>query len=417
MFPERARLRKGRCPGRPKGGRLRIVLVARSASSRKADPGEAAREIADGLSGAVAAGGESAAVFFATDEYGPAFERISREISSRAGIGSVVGCTAEVVVSPLAGPVRSPGISALALSGLRGVERFFLPGLRGRSDEHGREIGRLAASGGETGTIVLFADSYNLAPDELLEGIAETAGAVPVIGAGATEKGSTGTTSVVAHGSSASNAVAGLVLRGVSVVPVVSPVLAPIGTWWTITAAEANRIYELDRRPALECVLRALPPTLRENPDEALGLVRIALAEPDATDAPLLRPIVGADPGRAALVVGDEVFGGTRIALAVRDPASAREGLAASLEKLSSVESLCGVLYVHSALGGEAPYGHPDLDVAYLQRELSRAAVAGFGSYVTFAPHRGRNRFHHFSGLLAGLAPRGSISEEHLWGR
>ncbi|MDG2308134.1 MAG: FIST N-terminal domain-containing protein [Candidatus Binatia bacterium] len=391
------------------------MLVARSSASRKADPDAAAREVADGLAGLGGADSSRAAVFFATDDYGPAFERISRLVSTRAGIGSVIGCSAGSVISRDPAP-SARGISALAVGGLTGVERFFIQGLRGRSEQYGREIGRLAAGDDAApATILLLADSYNLAPEELLSGIAETAGDASVIGAGATESGAVGQTAVVGHGTSSTNAVAGLVLRGVSVAPIRSPVFSPIGRWWTITQAEANRVERLDGRPALECVLEALPPSLRENPDEALGFIQVALAESDSvqsTDAPLLRPIVGADAHGDALLIGDEVVPGMRFALAARDPAVARERLDSSVAKLSAMPSLSAVLYFHSALGDSAPYGLPDLDTAYLRRDLAETPIAGFGSYVTFAPHLGRNRFHHFTGLLAGLAPDGSISEE-----
>ncbi len=394
------------------------MLVARSHSSCSKDPSLAAREIADGLRGLGDGSGASAAVFFATEEYGPALERISREIASRAGIDSVVGCSAGSVVAPPGEPRPNRGISALAVSGIPQVDRFYLSGLRGRSEEHGREIGRLVATRPDVpSTVLLLADSYNLAPDELLGGFADTAGDVPVIGAGATESGSVGETSVVAHGASANNAVAGLVLRGVSPVPVRSPVYTPTGPWWTITSATANRVECLDEMPALERVLESLPESLREDPDDSLGRIQVALADADSTEAPLLRPIVGADPDRGALMVGDEVLPGMRLALAAPDPAMARGRLDVALGKLAASPSLACVLYFHSALGGEAPYGLPNLDLAYLRRDLGEMPVAGFGSYVTFAPHRGRNRFHHFSGLLAGLAPAGAISEEDLWGR
>ncbi len=394
------------------------MLVARSYSSRTEDPAAAAREVAAGLAGMGGGTGQSAAVFFATRDYGPSLDRISREIASRAGIDSVVGCSAATVFGPADQPAGDRGISALAVSGIPQVERFFLPGLRGHSEEHGREIGRLVATGpDESATILLFADSYNLAPDELLSGIADTAGPVAVIGAGATEDGFAGETSVVGHGVSRSNAVAGLVLRGVAAMPVRSPVFSATEPWWTITAASANRVERLDELPALERVLESLPASLRENPDESLGRIQVALADAGSTDAPLLRPIVGADPDSGAVLVGDEVVPGMRLALAAPDPVVARRRLDDGLGRLAASGPPACLLYFQCALGGEAPYGHPGLDAAYLRRDLGELPVAGFSSYIAFAPHLGRNRFHHFSGLLAGLAPAGAISEEDLWGR
>lgn len=394
------------------------MLVARSHISCEKDPAVAARDLADGL-GAVADGsGARAAIFFATEDYGPAYERISREIASRADIGCVVGCSAESVLPPPDRPSEGRGISAIALSGLEGVERFFLHGLRGRSVEVGREIGRLVASEPDLpATVWLLTDTYNLAPDELLAGIAEIAGRVPVVGAGATEKGSTGETTVVAHGTSSSNAVCGLVLRGVAIRPIRSPVYTAVGPGWTITRGHTNRIELLDGLGALECLLESLPDAFREDPDAAIGRIHVALSEPEAPEAPLFRPIVGGDVETGALLIGDEVRPGMRLSIAAPDPVRARERLEDQLGRLAETPDLAGVLYAHGGLGEDAPYGIPDIDAAYLRRHLGDTPVAGFGSFVTFSPHRGRNRFHHFSGLLAGLAPAGSMSEEEIWAR
>lgn len=395
------------------------MLAVQSSSSRATDPQVAVRDLARDLRPIGDEGRASAAVFFATDEYGPALESIGRRIAMSTGASSVVGCGAESVLPAADSTGGDRGISVLTMAGLSDVERFFLPGLRGHSVEHGREIGRLVARRHDSkpASVVLFADTYNLAPDELLAGIAETGGDVPVIGAGATESGTTGETSVAAHGVSGSNAVAGLVLRGVSVVPIRTPVYAPVGPWWTVTAAASNRIEALDGVPALLRLLESLPESLREDADETLGMIQVAITEREASGAPLLRPIVGADPDAGSLMVGDEVMVGAQVALAASDPVVARRALERGVEKLTAIPDLAGVLYFHSALGDQAPYGLPGLDAAYLRRDLGATPLAGFASYVTFAPWAGRNRFHHFSGLLAGLAPSGSISEEEIWGR
>lgn len=396
------------------------MLSAASSATREKRVDAAIHEIAARLRSGGRVEPETAAVFFASDEYGPALEKIGRGVGRASGASSVIGCGAESVVGSEGEDSGSaPGIAALTLSGLTGVERFYLPGLRGQSECHGREIGRLVSSRGsdDRATILLFADSYTLAPDELLNGISDTAGPVPVIGAGATESGSTGVTSVAAHGVSGGNAVSGLILRGVSVLPVRAPIYAPVGSWWKVTSSSLNRIERLDGRPALERVLESLPETLRDDPEASLGLVQVAVSEGEEAAPPLLRPIVGADPERGALMIGDEVVTGCRVALATPDPVLARRALETALERLSAVPDLAAVLYFHSSLGGRSPYGLPSLDSAYVRRELGSVPLAGCGSYVTISPHLGRNRFHHFSGLLAGLAPVGAISENEAWGR
>ncbi len=390
------------------------MLQAYSAFSRAADPAVAAREIGERLAAGISAEGLSRiAFFFASARYESMLDQVSQEIESRAGIDAVIGCSAASVVpdqgTPGGGDVDA-GISALALTGDLEVERFFLRGLRGRSQSFGHEIGRRTAQmGSSQKTIVLLADSYNLAPDELLGAIEETAGAVPVLGAGATESGMTGVTKVAARGESAANAVAGLVLGGLSVEAIRSPVPTPIGTWWTVTDAEANRILTLDGRPALEEIITSLPASWQSDPAESLARVHIALVPEGDTADPLLRPIVGVNPDRSALLVGDEVLPGTRLALAAADPVGARRRLEAASEGLGALGGVAAVLYFRSDLASGAGYGLPGVDVAYLRRAVGDTPLAGFSSYVTFAPRAGRNRFHHASGLLAGLAPARAI--------
>ena len=69
-------------------------------------------------------------------------------------------------------------------------------------------------------------------------------------------------------------------------------------------------------------------------------------------------------------------------------------------------DSPAGLLYFHSALQGQALYGLPELDTAYVRRDLGEAELAGFASYVLFAPMLGRSQFHHFSSVLVGLGCR-----------
>jgi small ligand-binding sensory domain FIST len=120
-----------------------------------------------------------------------------------------------------------------------------------------------------------------------------------------------------------------------------------------------------------------------------------------------LRPVLGGDPGRSALLVGDEVRPGMSFRLAVRDPAVGRSRLAESIAALGQdSDSPAGLLYFHSALQGQALYGLPELDTAYVRRDLGEAELAGFASYVLFAPMLGRSQFHHFSSVLVGLGCR-----------
>ncbi|MFM8410476.1 MAG: FIST N-terminal domain-containing protein [Alphaproteobacteria bacterium] len=377
--------------------------------SRLPDGADAARELAMQAGRGLGRERARAAVFFATSDHGPSLGRFEMAIRAATGAAAIVGCSASGVLWPGGEAERGPAVTALAIAGDFEVRRFFLPGLRGRADEVGREIGR-EASMLERGprTILLLADSYALAPDELLAGIEGIARDAVVIGAGASESGQTGETRVVAGGRCASDAVAGLVLGGVRVRTTVSLSCAIVGGWRTVTSCSGNRILALDGEPALPVYLECLPASLREELRDGLRATLAALAPPGdavaASDSWVVRPVIGADPRDDSLLVGDEVLPGTRFAIAVRDAAVAREGLDADLERLrTGGPGLAGALYFAGAERGESLFGHPDVESAYLARGLGETPLAGLFCGAEFAPRGGRNRFHQHAGVLVGL--------------
>lgn len=383
------------------------MVSAVSASSFAPDPASAAEEIRRALAAHQGSGPAAAAIFFATPGHGPSYGRLEHVLRTAIGDGPVVGCSAAGVITRDGERERGPGVAALVVRGDFQVQRVFVPSLRGRAQEIGHEIGRICATVERAPrTLVLLADSYNLAPDELLAGIESAAPGTVVVGAGASEDGSVGEATVVGRAAAGSNAVAGLVFGGVTLRSTVVQSAAPVGRWSVVTRAEANRILELDGRPAVDTYFARLPELLRADPLEALRRTRAAVADADAPpdDPPyVVRRLLGADSDRGALVVGDEVLPGTRFAVAVCDATEARQRFARDVEAFARGPEVAGLLYFDSVERGEGLYGIADLDSAYLRRTLGDVPLAGFFSGVELAPLGGRNRFHQSSGVLVGF--------------
>lgn len=383
----------------------RGVLSAISAASFAASPDEAAAEVSRAIAGR-GAGDTAVAMFFATPGHGPSYGRLEHSLREAIG-GQVIGCSAAGVISRAGERERGPGAAALVLRGEFEAQRFFLPSLRGRAGEVGHEIGRIAATvERRPRTIVLLADSYNLAPDELLAGIESVAPGTIVVGAGASEDGSVGEATVVGRAAAASNAVAGLVFGGLTIRTTVVQSAAPVGRWHVVTRAQSNRILELDGRSAVDVYFAGLPDLLRADPLEAIRRTRAALADANTAepDPPhVVRRLLGADSESGALVVGDEVLPGSRFAIAVADPVESRQRFARALDAFADGPRLAGALYFDSVERGEALYGIADLDSAYLRQVLGDVEFAGFFSGVELAPLGGRNRFHQASGVLVGF--------------
>jgi small ligand-binding sensory domain FIST len=389
------------------------VLRGAAAISARTEPEQAGRDVAEQLIRSLGAAEARALLYFATSHHAPAYDRIERAIASHLSVEHVVGCSAGGVVGAGREIERAPGVSALALAGDFQVKRFFVSSLRGRAEEVGREVGRVVASLDQhPPTVILFADTYNLAPDELLAGIASVAPDAAVVGAGAAEDGSVGETAVFAHSTAAANAVSGLALGGVGVRTLITQACRPVGPWQTITRAEQNRILELDGRPALQEYLAVLPEMLRDDLKQALHSTLAALAVqlvPGELAPPyVVRDLLGADPGREALLVGDEVVSGMRFAVAIRDPHGAREALDARLAHFAGGERpLAAALYFNCFARGEGFYGVPEVDSAYIQRRLGSLEVAGLFCGAEFAPLGGANRLQQYSGVLVGLEADG----------
>ena len=234
-----------------------------------------------------------------------------------------------------------------------------------------------------------------------------TAPGTTVLGGGATEDGATGETSVVGRGASSSNAVVGLVLGGVAVTSAIARACVPVSPWRVVTRADCNRVLEIDGRPALDVFLESVPETLREDPASTIRSTLAGIADPTDTEAEpefLIRRFVGIDARRRALVVGDEVVVGSRIAIVVRDPSAARSSLQASLDDVLAIPRLAGAIVFNDLERGESLYGMPGHDAAYLRRHLENVSFAGFFGSVEFAPMGARNRFHQYAGVVVGLS-------------
>jgi small ligand-binding sensory domain FIST len=113
----------------------------------------------------------------------------------------------------------------------------------------------------------------------------------------------------------------------------------PVGPVRRITRAERNIVLELDGQPALACLLRDIGVADLADPRSALPRLRGTLVGlTDATDTALarggqfgadvrVRALVGIDPGRNAVAVGDLVQPDMRLAFCSRDAAAARRDL------------------------------------------------------------------------------------------
>jgi small ligand-binding sensory domain FIST len=153
----------------------------------------------------------------------------------------------------------------------------------------------------------------------------------------------------------------------------------------TITRAEGNWILELDGRPALDVYRESALGGLADDLARAAAFVLVAL--PSEADAPLrpgnyrVRHVIGFSPENRAFALPEAVGRGQSIALAVREPETARVDLKAMLAGLRDEPPAFG-LYFNCCARGSSFFGVPGLEAAYLDQAFGDAPLAGmFGSY------------------------------------
>ena len=372
---------------------------------------DSARAAAEAASAALRSGALDEAqlvLVFATTPHGPGFGRVTRTAADICGTRDVVGCSAAGVIGGTTEVEGEAGVAVMALAGDFAARRFFVPVSRGEGERTARNIADAVGGGvGSDGLLLLFADTYNVAPEPLFAGLAGLMPGVPIVGGGASENGSVGEVAVFAGDAASSHAVAGALLSGPLRATVgVTHALTRVGPVRRVTEASGNWIVALDGAPALEAFRAVVPAPLLDDPRHALGTVLVGVSIGDGEFT--ARHLIGFDGERGALAVATPVAEGREIFFGVRDPNGARDDLQRVLgDQVDAWHDAApgAALYVNCVGRGRAFYGMAGLDSAYIHQHLGTVPVAGFFSGAEFAPGAGTATLHQYTGVLAMLGP------------
>lgn len=188
----------------------------------------------------------------------------------------------------------------------------------------------------------------------------------------------------------------------------------PVASVHEITEAEGHVVLGLDGEPALEVLLRDLQISLEE-PRTALAKVRATLVglthaqhnpvrhTGEFDEAVWVRHIIGLDPGRQAVAIGQQVTAGMRLTFCQRHVAAARadllrigaeirealepEEMAADLAQTLAPGALslphlsrrmAGAIYVSCAGRGGPHFGAPSAELQCVRRALGDVPLVGF---------------------------------------
>jgi small ligand-binding sensory domain FIST len=343
--------------------------------------------------------------FFVCGEDPDEITRAGRRAMSLAPDASVIGCSATGVIGDGQGVELAPAVSAWAarldgarlttfsLDTLRAEDKFVVVGLPERDPDD-----RVA---------ILLADPYSFPTDAFVERSGEVMGDLPLIGGLANGLAGRGSVRLFADGEVRTEGAVGVMLGGpVSVGTVVSQGCRPIGPTMAVTEAEGNLLLELAGQPALarlEEIVSALDEDERELVASGLqiGVAMDEYAERHERGDFLIRGVLGIDPEREAVAIGDIVEIGRTVRFQVRDAETATEDLQAVLdahqERFGRVD---GALLFSCNGRGSAMFGDAGHDAAAVRQALGPIGVAGFFAAGEVGPVGGHNHVHGFTASI-----------------
>ncbi|MES3002862.1 MAG: FIST N-terminal domain-containing protein [Pseudomonadota bacterium] len=221
--------------------------------------------------------------------------------------------------------------------------------------------------------------------------------------------------------------------EGISLVSRVTQGCQPVAPQRVITAADGNVITAIDGEPALDVLLRDTGISL-DQPQAAMASLRatlVGLTQPGSDAVArtgnfgpdvLVRHIIGLDPARSGVAVGDRVEAGMRMAFCRRDPQAARADLmricAEIREELEPEEMslpvaaalaapeaqaaphaerrIAGAIYVSCAGRGGPHFGAPSAELQIVRRALGDVPLVGFFAGGEIA----RDHLYGYTGVL-----------------
>ena len=188
--------------------------------------------------------------------------------------------------------------------------------------------------------------------------------------------------------------------QGLAVAAGLSQGCQPIGPGRRITAGERNIVMTLDERPALEALLEDLGLESAEELQQAGSstLVAFPIAGSDTGDY-LVRNLMGIDPERGWLAIGDMVETGRDMMFCRRDGHAAEADLKRMLNQVKGRLNgpPRGGLYFSCIARGVNLFGPDSAELRLIRAELGDLPLAGFYANGEIS----NNRLYGYTGVLA----------------
>lgn len=356
---------------------------------------------------------------FVTPHFAAHFDRLPQLIRESLDPGCFIGCSGggvlgaghEVEGAPAISLIGAslPGVSVTPFR-IEGAKK--LPDLDGPPDDWQRLVG---VEPDENPSLVILSDPFSSPTESLLSGLDYAYPDSPKVGGLVSGGPSPGTNRLFLGDEIHGGGSVGVALTGdILVDTVVAQGCRPIGELFTVTACDANYLYELDGEPALGVVRRMFS----ELEEDDFALARNALfvgvlmdeftEDPDPGDF-LVRNVIGFDPQQGTLAVGERLQSGMRLRFHVRDARTSAEDLRILLETYAegsnSVPPEGALLF--SCLGrGINLYREPDFDSSLLAEKVGPVPVGGFFCNGEIGPVGTSTFLHGYTSSFAFFRPK-----------
>jgi small ligand-binding sensory domain FIST len=322
-----------------------------------------------------------------------------------AGARTTLGSSAGGVIGAGRGVEGGPAVSAFAAC---------LPGVRCTPLhlELIRTLDGAAVTGmpdrrDDDAVAVLLADPFTFPVADFVQRSHDDLNGLPLIGGIASGPRGGESARLFLDGHSVPAGAVGVVLGGpLAARMVVSQGCRPFGPPMIVTKAEGNVLLELAGMPALaklEQIVGGL--TAEDRPAAVRGLqIGVAMdeyAEQHERGDFLIRGVVGADPRRGAIAIGEAVDVGRTVRFQVRDASAADEDLKELFSRFRAEAGPVGGALLFSCNGrGRTMFPSADHDVLAVRAGLDTTGVAGFFAAGEIGPVAGRNYLHGFTASI-----------------
>lgn len=352
------------------------------------------------------------AVLFLSPSLAGAAEDLAATVRSTLAPGVLVGATATTIIG--GGREVEQGHAVALWAANVGPCRAIR--LETEVVEGGVRIRGVPAPDAQGGprTLVLLGDPYSLPLEALLAGMADDQPDLSIVGGMASgARGPGGNRLVLDDQVHRDGAVGVLLPPGATAHPLVSQGCRPVGEPMIVTRVDGPVLLELAGQPAIDQLLavgRGLDDEDRAvfESGPQVGIVVDEGQPAFSTGDFLIRGIVGADPDRRGVAIGDRVAVGTTVQFHLRDAVSADEELRRLLSQADQEVPAGrdrGALVFTCNGRGSTFFGRPDHD-AELVSDLVGSAVAGMACAGEIGPIGDRSHLHGFTASVLLLRDR-----------